>query len=250
MKRICFLLTCTLLSSGTAFAQDGRSIYHLFPQFVDGQFSDGTYYRSSLMWSNVNSTATTNGCVLNVRGVITSVKSARFGSTVSIGAPVSFDAVRTAWDVLASPGIGNLQVGFAGLACAQPVNAQVVYSFYTANGAKLSEATALSSPPSQQLQLLVEEQGGARLGIAIANDNDAVAAVTITVYNAQEAVIGGAQTAVAPRTQIARFLSEMVGNIPPEFVGRVSISSSQPVSAIGLKFTGGTFTTVPVFVRP
>jgi hypothetical protein len=250
MKHIGFLATTLFFGAVAALAQDGRSIYHVFPQFVDGRFNDGTFYRSALMWSNVPSTATSNACVFSVRGVNTSVQSARSSSTVLTNSPISFNAAAISWDVLVTVGTGSFQVGYAGLACAQAVNAQIVYSFHAANGTKLSEATVLSIPPSQQFQLLVDERGGAHLGLALANDNDNSATIDITVFNAQDTVIGATQIQIPSRGQIARFLNEFVTNIPAEFVGRVSINSTRPLGVTGLRFTGASFTTIPPFARP
>jgi len=244
----CFLSCAPIVT----FAQDGRSDTHVFAQFVDGRFSDGTFYRSALSWSNVPSSATTNNCTYAVRGVSTSVQSGRFGQSLLFNSTsnVTFNGAATGWDTLVSPGTGNFQGGYAVLFCDHPVNAELVYSFYAANGIKVSEATVLSSPESPQFELVVDQRGGARLGIALANDNDTSASVTITVTSAQNTQIGSTQIQIPAFGQIARFLSEFVATTPAELVGRVSIVSTQPLGVIGLRFTGGAFTTIPAFVRP
>src|SRR5574339_116979 len=71
MKRNLFLpLLCLLLVLLRVVASEAQTVEtitstasptaatdHLFPQFADGRFSDGTYYRTTLMISNLSDTA-------------------------------------------------------------------------------------------------------------------------------------------------------------------------------------------------
>ena len=45
-----------LFGSVISLSAQGASTYHVFPQFVDGQLPDGTFYRSSLFATNANTT--------------------------------------------------------------------------------------------------------------------------------------------------------------------------------------------------
>jgi hypothetical protein len=251
IRKLWLLLVLALFSCPfSTLAQDGRAVHHVFPQFVDGRFPDGTYYRSALMWTNVDPTATSNVCVFVVQGVNTSVQSARFGSTLTTRAPITFNPAIAGSDIFMTSGMGTIQMGYADLFCAEPVSAQIVYSFCAANGAKLSEASALSIPASKQLELLVDQRGGAHVGIALANDNDNSATVGLTIVNAQDTVLGQSQIQIQSGGQIAKFLDELVTNVPAEFVGRLFINSTIPLGATGLRFSGVSFTTIDPFVRP
>jgi hypothetical protein len=52
----------------TVDASPTASTAHLFPQFADGRFTDGTYYRTTLMISNLSDTAPA-ACSLQLHGL-------------------------------------------------------------------------------------------------------------------------------------------------------------------------------------
>src|SRR3954470_16569694 len=115
-------LIVVALASGQLRAQvtDSSSLNHVFAQFADGRFSDGTFYRSSLMVSSdgsgsINCTATLYG--LTVSG---------FGD----GTTRSFTLAAGGWNIYKSPGTQSQRSGFLTLNCAAAVTAQVLYTFY------------------------------------------------------------------------------------------------------------------------
>jgi hypothetical protein len=129
------------------------------------------------------------------------------------------------------------------------VDAQALYSFYAANGVKLSEATVFSSPAAQQVQVLADTRGGSRMGIAIANDSDQTNTYAITVSDVNGSIVGTATQTLAPRAAIARFVDELV-SLPANYYGQVIVSSTTgTASIIGLRFTGSVFTTIPETIR-
>ena len=121
--------------------------------------------------------------------------------------------------------------------------ASMLFSFYVA-GAKEGEATVFSSPPSNSKQMVVDNREGARLGIAIANDTNSPIQYEV-LYRTGSTVLA-TLLEIPARSSVARFLDEVLA-VVPNSVGDVSIFSAQPLSAIGLRFTGGVFTTIPSF---
>ena len=161
------------------------------------------------------------------------------------GFPTSYTLVAGGWVILPTSGTQNFVSGYATLSCSANVEAQLLYSYYAPNGVKISEATVFSSPPAAALGLLSDERDGARFGIAIANDSDQ--AVTYTIYVSASAFNGSRQVALNPRTSIAGFLGELISGIPANSIAAVTVvaSSTDSGSVIGLRYTGGIFTTMP-----
>ena len=95
------------------------------------------------------------------------------------------------------------------------------------------------------------------LGVAIANPNPAPANVTMTVRRSDGTQLTSTTTSIVTRQQISKLITELfpgpgqggfstqVG-IPAEFTGTLVISSTSPVSIVGLKFRGPNYSTVPV----
>jgi hypothetical protein len=132
--------------------------------------------------------------------------------------------------------------------CSSNVDAQVLYSFYAANGVKLSEAAVFSSPPGQAVQILADNRDGAQVGLAITNDSDQANTYTISAYDANGSVVGSRALQLGPRSSEAKFVSQFV-TLPPNYVGPVVVSGTGPVSILGLRYTGQTFTTIPETIR-
>ena len=232
------------LADGELAAQvtDSSSPNHVFAQFADGRFSDGTFYRSTVMvssdnLSSINCTATLYG--LTVAG---------FGD----GSTRSFNLASGGWNIYRTPGSQNFRKGYVTLNCNAAVTAQVLYTFHSSSGIVLSEATVFSSPAASIAQLLTDQRNGAQLGIAIANNGSTTKEFVIVAIDAGGFEVGRTGVQIASRSQIARFLNELIG-VPADYVGQVHISTDTTdtfdVYAIGLRFTGSAFTTTPVTLR-
>jgi hypothetical protein len=232
----------------TVFAQsDGRSTVHVFPQFADGRFSDGSYYRSAIHISNPSSSAS-GICTITVRGMFTTMEYLD-GSYVS-GGTFSVSVSPNSWAIYRTPGTGSFQSGYVNLSCTIPVNALVIYGFYAANGVKLSEASVFSSPLGTLLQVLSDQRDGARLGIAVINDNDLSANVAVVAGNRSGQVVGSASITIQARSQFVGFIDQILPSIPSDHVGQILLSSSGPqLAMIGLRFTGAAFTTISSTLR-
>ena len=209
------------------------STYHVFPQFADGRFTDGTFYRTTLMIANPSSTSGVS-CTMQMRGF-----------TVP-GFQTNYTLAAGGWVIMPTSGLQNFVSGYATLSCSANVEAQVLYSYYAPNGVKISEATVFSSPASFALGMLSDERDGARFAIAIANDSDR--SVTYTVYVDSNGFSGSTQIPLNARTSMAAFIGELVSGIPPNAISAVTVvasSSADSGSVIGLRYTGGVFTTMP-----
>jgi hypothetical protein len=230
-------LVLTILFFGTSQVISAQSMSHIFPQFADGRLSDGSYYRSTIMilpWFENDSP----NCLFSLHGMVANLEGGLSGSNFTINIPAGgYYAGR-------STGTQAFQAGYATLTCNTNVFANVLYTSYASNNSKISEATVFSSYDFSEFRLIADQRDGSRLGLAIANNTDSAHSYTIIFSSA-----GQARTAtitIQPGNALARFLDELIA-IPAGAVGTLKISAtdSSNFSAIGLRFTGGVFTTVP-----
>ena len=243
----CFsrLLFLSVLAVPNLAAQvtDNAAISHVFAEFADGKFNDGSYYRSTTMVAtdsiaNVNCTWTFYG--LTVPGL-------------GDGTRLVFSLSPGGWDIRKTPATQNFKAGYATLICNQPVTAQILYTYFSSSGQVLSEATVFSSPAATIGQLLADQTNGSQLGIAIANHSDTTKDFIIGAQNMSGDVTGETVIRIPARSQVAKFLNEMISTIPQTFTGVVHVYSNSDdfddIFMIGLKYTGSAFTTIPVTRR-
>jgi len=229
---VTLLITVTIPTSATA------ATFHVFPQFADGRASDGSYYRTTLMVANPSSTTTAN-CTFRL-----------YGLTPNLQSSYTFTFGGSGWTVLPFSSAQPLKSGYATLQCSATVEAQLLYSFYSAAGAKMSEATVFSSPPAGTVQVLGDNRGGSQIAIAIANDSDVSRTYNITAYNSAGSLVGSADQIIAARTNLARYVRDLV-NLPADYFGQVIVTANGggAASVIGIRFTGIAFTTIPSINR-
>ena len=234
MKRIATFGFVFLTLSLHAFAQS-KAIR--FPQFVDGKFPDGTYYRSTLVITPGLDTESPT-CTVQLYGMTATLGNIILGSltfTIPFG---GFYATQT-------PGITqSFQGGYATVECSNPVNALVLYSFYAPHFVKIVEASASPSNEASSFKMVADYRDGSRLGIAIANNSDAAHSYTVSV---------GSRTStftIPPRRSLAKYLDELISFANNE-LGVVTIRSndSSNFSVIGVRYTGLAFTTIPASIR-
>lgn len=237
-------LLLSVLAAGELQGQvnDSSSANHVFAQFADGRFSDESFYRSTLMVSSDNLNAT--NCTATLHGLTV----AGFGD----GIRRLFTVNSGGWNIYQSPGSQTFRGGYLTLNCSLPVTAQILYSFFSSSGIVISEATVFSSPPATYAQLLADQRGAAQLGIAIANAGNTTKEFLVVAIDATDTEIGRRSVQIAGRSQTASFLNELI-SLPADYVGQVMIYTNSgdtlDVYAIGLRFTGSAFTTIPVTVR-
>jgi len=203
----------------------------IFPQFANGQFADGTYYRSTLMISNPDASVIAT-CNLKLNGL-----------TVN-GFNSVYDIPPGSWISAATNGTEPFQSGYATLSCSSKVDASLIYSLYDAKDGKVSEATVFPSPAAMTNHLFLDTHEGARLGMAIANDSDQSVTYRVNAADDFGRPLPAATLSIAPRTARAAFLDEIIP-VLPNTIAQVSITADVGLSVIGLRFSGKTFTTIP-----
>ena len=243
MKRSLALAVFGLLMfSGTLAANHNTT--HVFPQFADGRFPDGTFYRTTMIIENILATAA--NCTWTLTGMTTVLDSGEVGATFSHTFPAG--ATGSALYIRTTTGTQGFQSGYATIACDVPVFALVLYSFYSPNGTKLSEATVFSSAPNSEFLLPLDHRENARLGIALTNNTDSPHTYQLVFLPMGGGTSISVTLTVGLRSTMAKFADELMA-LPPNARGILVVSSSDVsnFSTIGLRFTGAAFTTIPAF---
>jgi len=247
MTRISLLVLLTLGLSVPIMAQT-ESTYHVFPVVADGQFSDGTFYVSTFMISNSSATVAPS-CNLQMNGLAVDLTD-EFNSRVPPNTQFTLNLAPSAWYLAETGGTQGFASGYASLSCSAPVAAHALYSFYDRNGNKVGEGTVFSALRGSLVQLLDDQRSGARLGLAITNDNDFSVTYSVSALDANGQLVGSTSIRVGARSTVLKFVDELV-SIPSDYIGQVLVGSSsgQAVYVIGLRFSGPVFTTIPATVR-
>jgi hypothetical protein len=148
---------------------------------------------------------------------------------------------------------GPLQTGYAVVTPLGGTGAglSVSETFGQQIGNSLFQASVVASPlvTLTDVVLNVDPLTNSNTGIAIVNPNTTAATVALTAGNQQGAVIATRTIAIGPQQQISDFVTELFPSNPNFFqgvTGLLFINSSVPIGVLGLAFSGGTFTSLPV----
>ena|SRR5579862_8382221 len=253
-KRACvglIFIAALLIKIPVANAQQQSFV---FPQVADGVF-DGGYYKTTFMIQPAQQSSTSVvicGYVLHGLGVDLDGKGLVTEWMAAIS-PGSYYVASTSADQ-------QLRTGYATLSCTDSVYAQVLYSAYAKDGTNIAQATVPGSSDSScsalnSAQMTADQQGGSQLGIAIANNTTQTQSYGV-IFNSAPGVtpifsLQGMVT-VPAQTSVAKFLTEIMP-ATSNTVGWVEIIPADRYcclgtgfSAIALRYTGATFTTIPV----
>src|SRR5579862_4673036 len=148
---------------------------------------------------------------------------------------------------------GTLQTGYAVITPTSGNGAglSVSETFGQQIGANVFQASVLASPlvTLTDIVLSVDPNTGTNTGIAIVNPNVSTATVTLSLGNQQGATIATRKITVGAHQQISRFATELFAgdpNFSQPLTGLLFISSDVAIGVVGLSFSGGTFTSLPV----
>jgi len=179
-----------------------------------------------------------NGTSAPVRGSVKSFTTSRIASTTPETSEVERGAVRSGYMIItpeASSGAPTPTVTFG-----------TVY-----RGSVLSQAGIVPEPMTTDASMFVEiiPNLSRNIGVAIVNANGAANAVTLTLRDEDGIILGTpAVVSVPAHQQVAKFVNELFGSdtIGTGFRGSLSLHSATPFAAVGLRFSGVVFSTLPL----
>src|SRR5262245_5784540 len=135
---------------------------HVFPQVVDGVWSDGSSISSRFVITSIGGPPAT--CNISLFGI----------GPDRLTASANLVVKPSSWETISTRAQEAVAAGYARLDCSQPVFASLTYSIQSANGALLGIATVPGAPVASNALIPMLLDGRRRYGIAIANNNDAL----------------------------------------------------------------------------
>ena len=235
------LLVPVLLISGLVEVASAQHKY-VFPQFV---FGGG--WASTLM---VQASATPATCTFSAQGRFLTMQNPLGTNLSGTSIPLTFGM--NGWTILktATQQSMALSSGMAVLDCSEEVSANTLFSLEV-GGSLVSEAV-VQSPEKIVLgesgaQFLADHRDGARFGVAVANPSNQPISVVVEVADSVGQQIGNTTVDLPANDFRAFFVDELV-TIPTGHTGQVVMGATGSFYAIGLRFTGLVFTTIPATV--
>src|SRR5689334_3153722 len=150
MKTFITLFLCFGALCSTAYSQ-GASAYHVFPLVVDGTFSDGTGYRSTLFAVNPNTASAT--CTYQSYGI----SEDRLQANKVFALPGNGGAMRAS-----TSGTLEFASGYATLTCDRSVESYVQYEYLSASSEVLGIATVYSAEEASSAEFIFPVSPGYR----------------------------------------------------------------------------------------
>ena len=235
------LLVPVLLIGGLVEVASAQHKY-VFPLFV---FGGG--WASTLM---VQASATPTTCTFSAQGRFLTMGHLS-GNNIS-GTSITLTFGMNEWTILktAPPQGMAVSSGMAVLDCSEEVSANTLFSLEV-GGSLVSEAVVQSPEEivsgESVAQFLADHRDGARFGVAVANPSNQPVLVVVAVFDSAGQAIGNTAVDLQANDFRAFFVDELV-TIPTGHTGQVVIAASGSFYAIGWRFTGLVFTTIPATV--
>ena len=235
------LLVPVLLIGGLVEVASAQHKY-IFPQFV---FGGG--WVSTLM---VQASATPTTCTFSAQDRFLTMRD-HFGNNIS-GTSISLILGMNGWTILKTAPSQGMAVssGMSVLDCSEEVSANTLFSLEV-GGSLVSEAVVQSPEEivsgESLAQFLADHRDGARFGVAVANPSNQPISVVVIVADVDGQEIGNTTVDLPANDFRAFFVDELV-TIPTGHTGQVVMGATGSFYAIGLRFTGPVFTTIPAIV--
>ena len=210
--------------------------FHVFPQLADGGGWQSVLLVTNAAQSSSFCTFELHGLSLDRFPEVSGITASGSTATFSLDGPGGYLTWRTKNE-------SALATGYPTLDCTAPTVAQVLYVSRDGSGVT-GMATVFSSQAGTVFQFPVLT-ADASLGIAIANDTITDASCRFVLESPDRQNLGQATLPVPSKSNVAKFLHQVI-QVPDGFTeGSATVSCDQQVSAIGLQFSGTIFTTLP-----
>ena len=228
----------------------GGSAQH---QYIFPQFPFGGGWRSTLTVLTDSNAATT--CTFSAQGRFLTMRDAR--GNLRTGTELPLHGVFNLLKTTENQGT-EVSSGMAVLDCNKEVISTNTLFSLEVGGSLVSEALVepfeeVAAAPDYDVWFPADYRDGARFGVAVANPTNQSLDVQVLVTGIDLEVFVNTTVNIPANAANAFFVDEL-GTIPASHVGQVLISPSNnpgpSVYAVGLRFTGLVFTTIPATVFP
>jgi hypothetical protein len=146
-----------------------------------------------------------------------------------------------------------IQIGYAVITpMAATTSGLVVFETFGMRwGWDLFQAGLLPSNLTTKAIFFVDSNGrlSKNVGVSLVNPNASAENVTLTLKNEDGTTLGTTTVNVPSHQQVAKFVTELFANhrsVPRDITGTLTVSSTNPIAVMGLRFRGITFSTLPI----
>jgi len=219
--RTTFFFILFFLTASVVHAQNAGTT-HVFPQIVDGVWSDGSAFTSRFLIASIGGFPA--ACNISLFGI----------GPERLTASASVLVQPASWETISTRGRDVIAAGYARLDCSQPVFASLTYSLQSANGTPLGIATVPGAPVASNALIPMVLNGRYRYGIAMANNNDALLAVSLSFTSNGTTVLRTLQ--VPARSHYVAFVDELF-SVPAEGSGTFEIFANGSVGSGNFNIT-------------
>ena len=160
--------------------------------------------------------------------------------------------IQVGWAII-TPMAVTTSAGSGGVTTAASSSGLVVFgTFGFKEGEGTAQAGIVPSDLTTSSLMFVNANGklSRNIGIGIVNPNNTPTIVTMTLRKEDGSVIGSEKRiTVAGGNQTAQFITALFGDrpeVPNDLTGTVVMTSTVPVSMVGLRFRGSNFSTIPI----
>lgn len=240
-KVIIFFSPAILLMALGSHAQTVQQTIIIFPHIANGEFAAGRFQTSVIL---INPTPGLVSGELsffrsNGNGFFLTLASGQSGSTFP------FVIVPGGSVIFQTDGTGPLDSGWARVTANAALGGTIIFSQLDAAGNLVTEAGVGAAALMSDFSIPVDTTGNFDTGIAFANPSVDTITATLRLYDLSGFFVGKAELPLASLHQAARFITEFFPNFKGSR-GTLSISSSSAISAIALRLSNNSITTLPV----
>lgn len=242
MKRKLILFSpAILLMTLCLHAQTVQQSIILFPHIANGEFATGRFQTSVILINPSLSLVTGELSFFRSDGsaFFLTLASGQSGSTFP------FVIVPGGSVIFQTDGTGPLDSGWARVTANAALGGTIIFSQLDAAGNLVTEAGVGAAALMSDFSIPVDTTGNFDTGVAFANPSVDAITVILRLYDLSGFFVGRAELPLASRHQTARFITEFFPNFKGSR-GTLSISSPSAISAIALRLTNSSITTLPV----
>jgi hypothetical protein len=146
--------------------------------------------------------------------------------------------------LLRTTGTGPLATGAAVITSNAPIGVSALFSIFS-DGQLVSEAGVLDASALNTLTVPVDTAGGTRIGIMLFNSSPVRAQLTLRLLDAEGRFVASHAQPLNAKFHEARFVDELFSEMPADFKGAVSITSTAPIAAVAIRVTNSLMSTIP-----
>lgn len=134
-----------------------------------------------------------------------------------------------------SSGQGSLAVYYGQVTSSGSLPAALANLSFTQNGVLVTEVGVPAVSLMTSARLFVDSSPGTDSGVALVNTNNFPIGINLDLRDESGAIVSSTSMTLEAKTHMARFVSELIPNLPNPFLGTLTLSSGSAFAAVNLR---------------